>query len=371
MENPLVSFIHQTFNVNDIVDIKDTFNIPLSVPIWEPARIVNTTIELVKNDKGYYCIPPPTDSQMYQPKQKYHDMLVDLNCVSIQYISLKYIKNESKTDTFFLRHNFVPISGKDHFEKKCKAAEAAGRISNVCFTIAPSLDNVMKEVVMEPNTGRMEMQDYCIKTFMMIQDQNQLMNGITKIEPELCAKAQLPNVGQIYDEDGNSQSFPIDYYLLVPYDHILSWPLRCSDLWRKKDDPSLKKDGLFAINIEVTPKNSNKPYVPFYLVANQSFDKIMNGFGKEFIGTIDKRPLSDLQFEVLDKRGVHVQDAPVKLRIGVTFIAYPKDKPYPPFKPALDPKFCEYERLLQQKLEWNQFVKQQQEYKKRVQKVKK
>ncbi len=374
MNSPVVDFILNTYKVKDISNIKDPFNLPNGIPVWEPARIVNTEILLVKNDQGYYVIPPPDNPKKYQPKQLYNNMPIDLNCVSIFNISIRYVKNHSYKDEFYVRHNFVPFYNQKEHDIANKAKQASGRIPNVCYEITKGQDAIIREIVFASNPNRIEMYDYFIKTFMFLENEEQLMQGIYKIDPEICAKQNLPKIAQTYDNEGIQSEHPVNYYVLVPYNHVLAWELHCSDMWRKKEiiykEMDIKKQGIFAIDIEVTDSNENVS-IPFFLVDDVSFEKLKNGFVKDYIGKVDKRPLSNLQFELLDKQtGKHSVNPPVDLRIGVSFIAYPDKKPYPPFYPMLHPEFVEFEKVLQQMVEFQRRLKEQEQYEKRVENIK-
>lgn len=331
--NPIVEFICKLYNVGDIADAKS----PYPVNVWEPARSVSIVVNMVPDNDGIYCIPP--NENCYQPKQPYKNMPVDLDCVSIQTISLRYVKNDSRTESYYLRHNFVPISSKEFHAQKVKAAKAANKIPDICFEITPGMDSVMREILVQEDPNHLELQTSFINTFMMVNDEETLMRGIHKLELSLCEAGGLPKIGTTYNEDGNSQPLDIDYYVLVPHDHILAWQLRCDDVLRKTE-------GIYAIDINVQPKNSDKSNIQFYLVANKSFDLLKKQCQTQFMNKVDKRPLSSLKFRLFDTRGQPIPNPDVKLTIAVTFIAYPKIKPYPVFNPTLDPKFLSFGRTL-------------------------
>jgi hypothetical protein len=320
----------------------------MSVPIWEPACICNINIELVSKD-GIYCIPPPNDKNTYQPKQMYKSMPVDLNCVSIQYISIKYVKNNSK-NTYYVRHNFIPEYAKENHELKCKLAKVAGVIPNVCYTVSPLEDNVIKEVVWEPNPNKMEVQDYYIKTCMMIDNEDTLTRGVEKVDWQ----TKFSKVGIVHDENDSAIKYEIDHYVSVPFDHVLSWELQCNDYWRKKN-------GYFAYE-----DHENACFI----VDNVSWERLKHGHFKECWKNIDKRPLSSLQFELLDVQGRRCTDASIQIQIGVTFIAYPAQKPYPLFKITLHPTFYRYEKYLQEKIEKERYKKMDKEYEQRLESLK-
>lgn len=355
-KNALVDYLCNRFGVQNIAQIKDTYG--GGVNIWECARQTTINIDL---DGG--CIPPPTPQKTYQPKQLYNGMKVDLDCVSINQISLRYIKNNSKKNEYYLRHNFVAISNKEERERQAKFMKAAGRIPDVCYHIKPGMEAVIRDVIVEPNPEYLEMTDPCIRTYMMMFENGSdetLMRGIIKIDPELCAAAELPKVGTVYDmEKQMTVPLEIDYYVLVPQNHVLAWSLQCPDHLRKRQQ-------MFVIDMEITPTNEDEDkYILYYIVDNKSFDRILKETKEAFQGRIDRRPLKDLKFELLDMEG-NPTKGQVQVSIAVTYIAYPQQKPYPPFKPTLDPHFYPYVNVLHRKYEQERAQREQEEYERRL-----
>jgi hypothetical protein len=255
----------------------------------------------------------------------------------------------------------VAISNQEVHEQQTKIMKAGGRIPDICYHIKPGMNSVIREVIMEPNPEYLEMSDAAIRTYMMMFDNAEtFMRGIIKIEPELCAAAELPKMGTIYDME-KEQTVPleIDYYVLVPPDHALAWALRCPDHLRKRQQ-------IFAIDMEITPPNEDEEkYILYYIVDNKSFDRILKETKDCFQGRIDRRPLKDLKFELLDMEG-NPTTGPVDVSIAVTYIAYPQQRPYPPFKPTLDPNFFPYVNTLYRKYEEQKAQKEKEEYERRL-----
>jgi hypothetical protein len=314
-QNPLVLFLLNRFNVKDISEI-DPFGTNY-VASHEPAREVSINVEL--HGAGQLCVKP---EQGKQPRAPFKDSVYNLEDVSVHTSYIRYAKNPQDSHVMVCKL-YEPVFAEEQATEAERAQIAMGGIARLAMNVAPRFEGATNCFLIKENPACIFLNPAFIKTFMHLDETN-LMNGIIRLSPELCAQAGLPREGEIFDEKGEGVDITVDYYVLVPYHHVLAWCLRIGDHWRR-----LK--GLWAIEMVVKRSGESLSSILYYIVGNQTFDKIRASCVKNFMTRkIDRRRLTDVGIMCVSKT-----DAP-SFVVSMTYVCYPHLTPE--IKATLMPK---------------------------------
>jgi len=256
--------------------------------------------------------------------------------VSVRTIMIRYTKNLSPDDkTVYVKRIFSHPAAQEEDEESDRIMKAMGGIPGCVLAITPKDDSSKSVFVMKESPHCLYLQAPFVKTCMLLDETTNLMNGIIQLPPQICG--ELPKQAVIFDDRGESVSFEVDYYVLVPYNHVLAWCLCVSDHWRRKR-------GIFAIEMDVTPRNGES-FILYFAVANQSFERIKQACITNFIrGKIDKRPLNTV--------GLEVVGGAAEISTTFTYLEYPRGGwDSTQVIPTLDPHFVPYSQVLQAEVE--------------------
>lgn len=341
-------YLLETFGARDLADIN--FYPKDGVPVWAPARTTTITVPLV--GKGVLTIPPGDYRSKAAPQEQ-----LDLSCVSVRSMVIRRIETKGKIQ---VKRIYYPRFAAARCLEQDRLAEEMGIQTRVIMETPPTGANyALNQTVIEemPGSSRLHLNEAVIKTFMYMTPEI-LMRGVHKLSPETCARARLPKQGTLFDTEREcSYVIDVDYYVLVPADHVLGWRLQCLDYYRRSQ-------GLYALDYGIQPKNGGDPYRLCFLVANATFDRIFKETMETYVGNIDRRPLSEVGLEIVAENS---SDEP-KVDVSLTFIAYPRlgDGVSPPLLlPTLAPNYPPYAEILQRELDKAQWEKEDQEERKK------
>jgi hypothetical protein len=337
-------YLLETFGVRDLAEI--SFYPKGGVPIWAPARTTTITVPLV--GKGVLTIPPGDYRSKAAPQEQ-----LDLSCVSVRSMVIRQMQTKGKIQ---VKRIYYPRFAAARCLEQDRLAEEMGVQTRVIIETPPNGANyALNQTVIEeiPGSSRLHLNEATIKTFMFMTEEI-LMRGVHKLSPETCARASLPKQGTLFDPEREcSYVIDVDYYMLVPADHVLGWKLQCLDYYRRSQ-------GLYALDYGIQPKNGDSPYRLCFLVANATFDRLVKETLETYVGNIDKRPLSEVGLE-------SVGEHDVVLNVSLTFVAYPRlgDAKPPLLLPTLAPNYPPYAEILQRELDKAQWEKQDEEERKK------
>lgn len=269
--------------------------------------------------------------------------------VSCRGILIRNVTNPTDS-TISVFRPFTHPAGKKDDETRDKIIAAMGGKPGVVMEIKPHQDGAVSVGVMKESPEYMYLHSSFVKTFMLITEQN-IHNGCIPVPPEVCAAQDLPKVATLFDAQGASFNLEVEYYVLVPYNHVLAWCLRIPEMWRRKK-------GLFALEMTVAPVSGAPPYILYYVVANQTFDllkqRCLEGFVKD---KHDCRPLNSLGFQV--------DGGPVSITASFTVVEYPVGVDPKTIAPVLHPDFIPYSFILEKEVTLARGQKEEEEYEKR------
>lgn len=331
-EDALTNYLIKLFNVKDIGKVK-----PFS-KFKTPPHEIGKEVTVIVTLKGNGVITVPNSPGSYEPRKPHKNQKYNLEDVAPHAMIIKHVKNESN-NYLNVKKLYKPIfvTEEDYTEG---IIEAMGGVIG-CLNITPKFDGYKRVPIILEEGDSLYLKPSFIKTFMHINEQN-IMNGIIPIHPELCGLAKLPKKAQVFNKERQSIEFDVDYYVLVPYFHILAWSLRVDEQWRKYK-------GLFALEFTLADKGSKTYSILYYIVANQTFDKLKSDCFKNFMDKkIDRMPLSKVGLEI-------VGDGKAKLSVAVSFVSFPpiSDEEKSNFIPTLDNLFPPYMDTLRLELEQN------------------
>jgi len=275
--------------------------------------------------------------------------------VSVRTVMIRNASNPNDAPATIRRLFSHPAGQKDE-EIRDKMFAAMGRDGRAIVTLKPHQNGPLSLMVMKESPEYLYLHSAFVKTFMLINEQN-ITNGCIPVPPEVCAVQNLPKVATLFDPQGVSFNLEVDYYVLVPFDHILAWCLRVNDMWRRKK-------GLFALEMTVSPQNGGDAYILYYVVANQSFDllkkRCLEGF---VVGKHDCRRMDSCGFELVGG------PEPISVTASFTVVEYPTGVDPATIAPVLHPDFVPYSYILQKEVDLARGQKEEEEYEKRTKKA--
>lgn len=285
------------------------------IPIWKAARQHTFTVHLKNCKPGPLLVPP---SDQYQPKNLFEGRPVNLGDVSCKAICINHVQNTS--GHYWIRRGYYPVFDVENAKDRRQIAESAGfdpRMPDNILEVPPNYNQVIVEHVYPENPNCLFLNDACIKTFMLMT-KDILMRGICK----------LP-----FDDEG--------YNVLIPSNHVLSWALNFRNEFREQR-------GLFAWDI----------HDKFYLVKEETFQKLFKECCDEFLGKIDRRPLGQVGIELHEEQ--KSSSVGPNISFSVTYIGYPQiPNPPPCFLPILHPDFPPYVIRLENEAKFKQIQEEQ------------
>lgn len=329
------SFICKQFGVEHLCDVNPFPS--HGIPIWEAARQTTIVVDFKDCNPGLLLVPPPQNPNMYQPKNLFRGMNVNLEDVAFKSICVKYIKNKDPNKTYYIRRCFDPVfdieQAKDRREIAGNFGYDPGTVDNV-MEVPPNCDKVITEHAYPENPNSLLLNDACIKTFMLM-DKDILMRGIQRVPKEVEEK----------------------HNILIPFKHVLAWALNYKEHFREER-------GLFAREVIAYPREKGDPYILYYAVTQETFEKLFKECTDEFLGKIDRRPLGKIGLGLVDVTPDQPLTSKPWVSYSVTFIGYPHKPDKPPFfLPILHPDFPRYVIKLQNEEFFKAFVKDEEEKK--------
>jgi len=261
---------------------------------WQMARLINITVKLTKEG----LVPPPTNEKDYQPRDFTYGP-VNLNCVAVKTIFIRYVKNDSN-EHVLVKRRYTPIFAAGEAPEQNKIIAAMGGVPEMVLRIPPHKDGPESLTVMKENPETIYLNEAFIKTFMMLTPEI-LMNGIIR----------------------SLEGF------FIPYNHVMAWKLHAEE--REKE--------LVAKTVTITPKGvGTSRYILYFFVPQETFILLRN-FCLQMINNVDKRPLSQV--------GVLFDKPTAEVTAIISYIAFPQHIPNPStFIPSLDPFFPTYSSFL-------------------------
>lgn len=314
----LIDFILKFFKADDISKVNPFAN--LSIPTFEPAREVTKNIEMCGSEEGILLLPDGN----YAPRKPYNRLPYNFNDVSVRTLLVRYVTNPTP-DTIRICKIFEPISGQAQADEYDKALEAIGAPKGCAMEIPPNKEGQFNVFLIKENPNCIYLNDAFLRTFMHI-DQSNLMNGIINIPPDVCGACNLPKEAIVFNDKGETEAMVVDYYVLVPKNHVLAWQLNIQNHWR------LKK-GWFSLDLVLNRD------ILYFIVANKTFDILRNACIQNWMtDKIDRRPLNQVGIKVLGGKGN------VKVNVSTTFICFPHITPEMRklMIPTLHPDFPRY-----------------------------
>ena len=307
----VVSFVLSKFpGVEDIADVNPYAG------FVEP-KVKEITITKTLKGQGFLGITSKDDNTL----------------VSARTILIRYTKNPNKSQPVYVKRAFSHPAAREEDEESDRMIVAMDGIARAVLIIPPNDDSAKSVFVMKEAPNCMYLQAPFVRTCMLIDAERNLMNGIIELPPN-CP--ELPSEAVIFDEQKQSVSFPVDHYYLVPDRHILSWCLYVSDHWRRMR-------GIFALEMDVTPKDGKKSFILYFAVADKCFERIKAACIKNFLqDKVDRRPLSSIGLETTGYAEVSAT---------FSYMVYPTNVDVAKIAPVLDTHFVPYAQVLQTEVE--------------------
>lgn len=318
-------FLLEHFGVSHVKDIKPQSKFPGTTSQFTREMTVNVKLT---ND-GSYLMPIPEKIDF------------DKDHVSPKTLIIRYSSLDPKaTSDFLFGRTYVHPLGKEDLERQEQVAKTFGGIPNAVMRIKPGKNSADNIPLLCESKGEVWLNTGYLKTHFLVTPKN-IWNGIIKISPELCAESELPKKYEYFDERGETVSEEADFYYLVPYDHLLSWPLRIPDDMRRAM-------GLFAFELRADISDDDR-YILYYIVPDKILHKIHDSCVKQYIqDKIDVRPLSSVGVCV---RPVGIPSIWPTIDFTCTFICCPPGLDKDALFPDIDKSFIEFGEIIRVKME--------------------
>lgn len=320
-QNPLVQFILNIFNVDDILKVDPFAN--FSIATHQPAREITANVELSGN--GILLV-----DRDFKPRKPFNNLEYNMNDVSVRTLYIRYISNPNP-QTAQICKIFEPISGLKEAAEVNKMIAAMGGPPGLAVEIPANREGRFNTFLIKENPECIYLNDAFIKTFMHI-DQTNIMNGIINVPPQICAAAGLPKTGTVSE----SEPFDIDYYVLVPKNHVLAWCLNIGEHWRMKK-------GWFAFELTVKT-GKDVADILYFIVANKTFDILKQGCFENWMNNkIDRRPIREVGIKTNQN---------IKVDVSISFVCYPFVTPElkSKMKPVLPEDFPKYSEVIRREM---------------------
>jgi hypothetical protein len=235
---------------------------------------------------------------------------------------------------------YIHPLGKEDLERQEEVAKSFGGIPNAVMRIRPGKNSADNIPLLCESKGEVWLNTGYLKTHFLVTPKN-IWNGIIKLSPELCAESNLPKNYEYFDERGEIVKEDADFYYLVPYDHLLSWPLRIPADLRKAM-------GLFAFEIRAEISQEDV-YILYYVVPDKILHKIHDSCAKQYIqDKIDVRPLSSVGVCVRPEGTPTIWPT---IDFMCTFICCPQGLDRDALFPDIDKSFIEYGEIIRIRME--------------------
>ncbi len=332
---PLYDLILSTTGLADMNSVAASLRNP-PLPAYAPAREVTVSFELSGKD-GLVELGHVANGAKFHPKKAFNDLPYNLNDVSITTLVVRHVKNHSTTNRMQVCRTFDPITNREEGEEANRLQVAMGVIPGCAVDVGPGFDGPQMTFLIRENPQCLYLQNPFISTCMHT-DATNLMNGIIVVPPAICALANLPKSGILFDASGQSVDVPADYYVLVPGKHLLAWQLDIGEGYRR-----LK--GFHAFEIVGRSDGAKYAEIVYFVVSNQTFNRLREDCISNLLtNKVDRRPLSSVGVRIIGEGTV---------TLSITYICHPtmSAEMKSQLAPFLDKKFPLYADVISREIE--------------------
>jgi hypothetical protein len=307
-----------------------------TITTFDPAREVTVMFEL-RGQNEIVRISSEMINKKFAVRKPFRDLPYNMNDVSVTALNVRHVTNASPNERLQICKIFDPISAQQESEEMAKMYVAMGAPPGCAIDVPPKFDGPQNTFLIKESPDCLYLQHSFVKACMHVDPTN-LMNGIIVVPPEICAAAQLPKVGIIFGEQGQSIDVPVDYYVLVPGKHLLAWCLDIGEHWRR-----LK--GFHAIELTAKEEGARYAEIVYFLVGNHTFDRLRQQCIDNFLtNKVDRRRLTDVGVRFIGTGTA---------TLSMTFIAYPQMTPEMKAQlfPMLPPDFPLFRDVISREVE--------------------
>lgn len=307
---------------------------PEGVPAYQLVKDVTINVKL--NSSNNFCVP---ESNNYGKN-------LDFTCVSPRVVLLKYVRSNT-TESFTVQPTFVHPTMREAMERRTKLLKAMNKVQT-SMEIKPFQNCDVSVYIQGEVEECMYLKKPFVKSFMLMNEKR-LWNGIVRIPDRVAEAVELPKLCPIFTPEGLEVADPVEWYDLVPGDHVFSWVLRV-------DQNFLASKGIFCRRLRVAPVNDDA-YDLFFIVPHHHVVKVFNNCMANFVHEkIDRRHLGQVGVEMYNEQRQRCNPENVQISATVIFAAHPANIPDHVVIPALDPDFPSYYdtkeyQLFEQKVE--------------------
>jgi len=266
---------------------------PNAMPCWFPCKefSTNATTDTDNNKIVFDKTQPRTGEQIDETK------------VAVRTIMLRYAENKCDTDVA-LRMNYIHPAFAETEKQFNDMITAAGGIGGAFAIIPKNSSGGLTCYSLKYDGKSLYLNPAFIKTLMHITEDN-ILNGVQTIPPEVCEKAQLEKNVTVYTVGGGKTKREAECYYVVPPDHVLAWTLEMTQFQRTKH-------GNYALELHV------KDRLLYYLVPDWCFMKLYNDFCINWLGKVHLISMHDLAVEFIPRKQVPLQKVSVQFAFSFT-----------------------------------------------------
>lgn len=240
-----------------------------------------------------------------QPREKFifngQPLEGDLQHACVYQIVCRHVAARQLTGPVAVRLNFYHkgVNKVQKAEKQDEFIEAGGGIKGAFFAVTPSNTNEDgRDLECVPLAENSCCNAWRTKTMALVNERN-VENNVVHIPYEVCLQAGLPVppaipngtasdfaikfMQKIHDSAKEQGKEPIRSFYAIPFNHVLSWPLR--------SQAYAEHCGFRVWHFQVNDK------LLFYLIPQPDYERLLFSFKRSQLDKVDMRPLADMAME--------------------------------------------------------------------------
>jgi hypothetical protein len=239
-----------------------------------------------------------------QPREKFifngQPLEGDLQHACVYQIVCRHVAARQLTGPVAVRLNFYHkgVNKVQKAEKHDEIIQAAGGIKGAFLAVTPSNTNEEgRDLECIPLAENACCNAWLTKTMALVNERN-VENNVVHIPYQVCLDAGLPVpaadaaaegtfakqfMQKIHDSAMEQGKEPIRSFYAIPFNHVLSWPLR--------SEAYAEHCGFRVWHFQVNDR------LLFYLLPQPDYERLLFSFKRSMLDKVDMRPLADMAME--------------------------------------------------------------------------
>lgn len=277
--------------------------------LMKPVMLgVESVASLAGGGGGNNIIVPFTSHMLDspQPREKFifngQPLEGDLQHACVYQIVCRHVAARQLTGPVAVRLNFYHkgVNKVQKAEKHDEIIEAAGGVKGAFLAVTPSnTTEEGRDLECVPLAENACCNAWLTKTMALVNERN-VENNVVHIPYQVCLDAGLPVpstaadaavegtfakqfMQKVHESATEQGKEPIRSFYAIPYNHVLSWPLR--------SEAYAEHCGFRVWHFQVNDR------LLFYLLPQPDYERLLFSFKRSMLDKVDMRPLADMAME--------------------------------------------------------------------------